>query len=157
VTLADQDRSRWDHAEIAEATGVLDAALRKGQAGPYQLQAAIAACHARASEADATDWPTIARLYGMLAEVMPSPVVELNRAAAVAMADGPAAGLVLLRPLADSGALRGYYLLPATQADLLRRLGRDAEAAASYREALSLATSDTERRYLARRLAETSS
>jgi RNA polymerase sigma-70 factor, ECF subfamily len=154
VTLADQDRSRWDQAEITEATEVLDAALREGRAGPYQLQAAIAACHARASEADATDWPTIARLYGMLATVMPSPVVELNRAAAVAMAAGPAAGLALLRPIEDSGALRGYYLLPATRADLLRRLGRDAEAAASYREALSLAPSDTERRYLARRLAE---
>jgi RNA polymerase sigma-70 factor (ECF subfamily) len=155
VTLAEQDRSRWDQAEITEATEVLDAALREGRAGPYQLQAAIAACHARASEADTTDWPTIARLYGMLANVMPSPVVELNRAAAVAMADGPAAGLALLRPIEDSGALRGYYLLPATRADLLRRLGRDAEAAASYREALSLVTSGTERRYLARRLAET--
>lgn len=155
VTLADQDRSRWDQAEIAEATGVLETALRGGQAGPYQLQAAIAACHARAGEAGATDWATIARLYGMLARVMPSPVVELNRVAAVAMADGPAAGLALLRPLEDSGALRGYHLLPATRADLLRRLGRDAEAAASYREALSLVSSAAERRFLARRLAET--
>jgi len=155
VTLADQDRGRWDQAEIAEATGVLDAALRGGQAGPYQLQAAIAGCHARADDAAATDWPAIARLYGVLARVMPSPVVELNRVVAVAMADGPAAGLALLRPLADSGALRGYHLLPATRADLLRRLGRDAEAAASYREALSLVTSGAERRFLARRLAET--
>jgi len=155
VTLEDQDRARWDRGEIDQAGAVLQAALRLGQPGPYQAQAAIAACHATAPDAAATDWSTISRLYGVLVQLMPSPVVELNRAAAVAMADGPAAGLRLLEALESSPALQGYYLLPATRADLLRRLGRRAEAAASYRAALSLAPSATERRYLGRRLAET--
>ena len=119
------------------------------------LVVAIAACHATAREAAATDWAQIAELYGRLAGVTPSPVIELNRAVAVAMADGPAAGLELVADLEASGALRGYHLLPATRADLLRRLGRSAEAAVSYREALDLATTDAERRYLAGRLAET--
>jgi len=155
VRLEDQDRSRWNRQEIDEGVGLLEAALRRGRPGPYELQAAIAACHATAAEAADTDWAQIARLYGMLAELAPSPVIELNRAVAVAMADGPAAGLKLVADLETSGALRGYHLLPATRADLLRRLGRAAEAAASYREALDLAATDAERRYLAGRLAET--
>jgi RNA polymerase sigma-70 factor, ECF subfamily len=155
VRLEDQDRSRWNRPEIDEGVGLLEAALRRGRPGPYELQAAIAACHATAAEAAATDWAQIARLYAMLAELAPSPVIELNRAVAVAMADGPAAGLELVADLEASGALRGYHLLPATRADLLRRLGRAAEAAASYREALELAATDAERRYLAGRLAET--
>jgi RNA polymerase sigma-70 factor (ECF subfamily) len=155
VTLEDQDRGRWDPGEIDEGIGLLDAALRYDSAGPYQLQAAIAACHATAADAADTDWARIARLYGRLAELVPSAVVELNRAVAVAMADGPAAGLELVEALDASGALAGYHLLPATRADLLRRLSRRAEAAAAYDEALDLATTDAERRYLARRLAET--
>ena len=153
VTLEEQDRTRWDRAEIGEAAAVLRAATHGGPPGPYQLQAAIAACHATAPGPAATDWATIARLYALLAGLVPSPVVELNRAVAVAMADGPAAGLELIEAL-GSGGLEGYYLLPATRADLLRRLGRPAGAAASYREALELAPSGAERRYLARRLAE---
>jgi RNA polymerase sigma-70 factor, ECF subfamily len=157
VTLEDQDRSRWDRSEIEEGLSVLDAALRHDRAGPYQLQAAIAACHATAGDAADTDWAEIARLYERLAPLVPSAVVELNRAVAVAMADGPAAGLELVEALEASGALAGYHLLPATRADLLRRLGRHPEAAASYREALERATADAERRYLARRLAEAES
>src|SRR5580700_1537099 len=124
VTLEDQDRARWERAEIDEGAGVLDAALRRGRAGPYQLQAAIAACHATAPDAAATDWAEIALLYWQLGELMPSPVVELNRAVAVAMSRGPEAGLELVAAIEDSGVLAGYYLLPATRADLLRRLGR---------------------------------
>jgi RNA polymerase sigma-70 factor (ECF subfamily) len=119
------------------------------------VQAAIAACHATAARASDTGWGEIAALYGQLALLMPSPVVELNRAVAVSMADGPAAGLALVDALDASGTLAGYYLLPATRADLLRRLGRLAEAADAYREALDLAATDTERDYLAGRLAET--
>jgi RNA polymerase sigma-70 factor, ECF subfamily len=160
VTLEDQDRSRWDRGEIGEAAGLLRTArqegtARQGRTGPYQLQAAIAACHATAGQAAATDWAQIARLYGMLGELTASPVVELNRAVAVAMADGPQAGLDLVEAVESSGRLAGYYLLPATRADLLRRLGHTSEAAASYREALGLATTDAERRYLTRRLSET--
>lgn len=154
VTLEDQDRSRWDREAIAEGVGLLDGALRRGQAGPYQLQAAIAACHATAADAADTNWAEIAGLYGVLSRLVPSPVVELNRAVAVAMADGPAAGLVLVDALEASGKLTGYHLLPATRADLLRRMERPAEATEAYREALELAATDAERRYLARRLAE---
>jgi RNA polymerase sigma-70 factor (ECF subfamily) len=154
VTLEDQDRSAWNTAEIDEGVRVLDAALRQRRPGVYQIQAAIAACHATAAEASATDWAQIAGLYGQLARRMPSAVVELNRAVAVAMADGPAAGLVLLDALEESGALPGYHLLPATRADLLRRRKRPTEAVAAYRVALSLATTDAERRYIARRIAE---
>jgi RNA polymerase sigma-70 factor, ECF subfamily len=154
IPLEDQDRARWDASEIDEGLAHLDAALRHDRVGPYQLQAAIAACHATAADARDTDWKEIALLYERLARLVPSAVVELNRAVAVAMADGPAAGLELVDALDDSGALAGYHLLPATRADLLRRLGRHAEAAAGYREALELATTDAERRYLARRLAE---
>jgi RNA polymerase sigma-70 factor (ECF subfamily) len=154
ITLEDQDRTRWDSAGIAEGVEVLDRALRRGRPGPYQVQAAIAACHATAARAADTDWPQIAALYGQLAAFVPSPVVELNRAVAVAMADGPAAGLALVEKLAAGDELAGYHLLPATRADLLRRLGRTAEAADAYREALALVGTGTERRYLTRRLAE---
>ncbi|HEX3815340.1 MAG TPA: RNA polymerase sigma factor [Mycobacteriales bacterium] len=157
ITLEQQDRGRWDGAEIAEGIGLLESALRRGRPGVYQLQAAIAACHAEAADPADTDWVEIAALYERLAELVPSPVIELNRAVAVAMADGPAAGLALVAALEESGALAGYHLLPATRADLLRRLDRYDEAAASYREALELAGTDAERRYLSRRLAETSS
>jgi RNA polymerase sigma-70 factor, ECF subfamily len=157
VSLEDQERSRWDGARIAEGIRLLEAALRRQRAGPYQIQAAIAACHAEAASSVDTDWAQIAMLYGELRRVLPSAVVELNRAVAVAMADGLEAGLALVDDLAASGQLTGYYLLPATRADLLRRMERDAEAAASYREALELAPTDPERRYLARRLAEVSS
>jgi RNA polymerase sigma-70 factor (ECF subfamily) len=154
VRLDDQDRSRWDAAEIEEGTRALDAALRRGRPGAYQVQAAIAACHATAAGPADTDWAEIAALYGELARLMPSPVVELNRAVAVAMADGPAAGLELVAALDASGALPGYHLLPAVRADLLLRLGRRDEAAASYAEALELAATESERRFLTRRLAE---
>jgi RNA polymerase sigma-70 factor, ECF subfamily len=147
VTLEEQDRSRWDRAAIDEAVGL----LRPGR-GPYRIQAAIAALHATAAHADDTDWPQIAALYGELAKLVPSPVVELNRAVAIAMADGPALGLTLVDRLAATGALAGYHLLPASRADLLRRLGRIDEAVAAYREALDLAPTDTERRFLRRRI-----
>ena len=154
VTLEDQDRSRWDRASIAEGQRVLESAARVGAVGPYQLQAAIAARHATAPRAADTDWRTIARLYAQLTRLTPSPVVELNRAVAVGMAEGPAAGLALVDALAASGALAGYRLLPATRADLLRRLGRNDEAADAYRSALALAGTSAEQRYLARRLSE---
>ncbi|MDL4820235.1 RNA polymerase sigma factor [Actinomadura opuntiae] len=156
VTLEEQDRSRWDRDEIAEGVAVLDAAARAGGTGPYLLQARIAACHATARDAADTDWARIAALYDRLAELVPSSVVQLNRAVAVGMAEGPAAGLALVRRLEDGGDLAGYHLLPATRADLLRRLGDGGAAADAYREALALARTDTERRYLTRRLAETS-
>jgi RNA polymerase sigma-70 factor, ECF subfamily len=155
VPLEHQDRGRWDSGEISEGVELLDRALRRGRPGPYRLQAAIAACHATARDAAGTDWAEIAALYGQLAGLLPSPVVELNRAVAVAMAKGPSAGLALVEALEASGALARYHLLPATRADLLRRLGRDGEAATAYREALALAPTDAERRYLDRRLAET--
>jgi RNA polymerase sigma-70 factor, ECF subfamily len=154
VPLEEQDRTRWDREAIAEGVDLLKSALRLGRSGPYQLQAAIAACHATAPRAADTDWVQIAALYGELAEVVASPVVRLNRAVAVAMAEGPAAGLELVETLEASGELAEYHLLPATRADLLRRLRRPEEAAASYRVALELVATDAERRYLARRLAE---
>jgi len=157
VSLEDQDRSRWDAAEISEGIGLLETALRRQRAGQYQLQAAIAACHAEAAQAADTDWAQIALLYGELRRVVPSAVVELNRAVAVAMSAGLAAGLALVDELAASGGLAGYYLLPATRADLLRRLDRRDEAATSYREALDLVGTEPERRFLSRRLAEVSS
>ena len=156
VTLEDQDRTLWDTRVIGEACAVLDAAVRLGRPGPYQVQATIAACHATAPTAAATDWAAIAMLYERLTQMVPSPVVALNRAVAVAMADGPAAGLVLVEQLEQSGALAGYHLLAATRADLLRRLGLTDEATAAYRRALELAPTDAERRYLTRRLEETS-
>lgn len=151
VTLEDQDRSTWNRDEIAEGLALIDAALRRREPGTYQVQAAIAACHARAAVASDTDWPQIAALYGTLARLTPSPVVQLNRAVAVAMAEGPEAGLALVDGLGDE--LAGYRMLPATRADLLRRLGRRKEAAEAYREALALTESDAERSFLTRRLA----
>jgi RNA polymerase sigma-70 factor (ECF subfamily) len=154
VPLEDQDRSHWDRALIREGVAVLDEALAMRRPGPYQVQAAIAACHATAPDAASTDWPQIAALYAELARLAPSPVVELNRAVAVAMADGVDAGLRLVDELSASGRLAGYYLLPATRADLLRRAGRRGEARAAYVEALALAPTEAERRYLTGRLRE---
>jgi RNA polymerase sigma-70 factor, ECF subfamily len=154
VLLEDQDRSLWDRDLIDRGVSLLDRALTLRRPGPYQLQAAVAALHARAERPEDTDWAQIALLYGQLAGRSANPVVELNRAVAVAMADGPAAGLSIVDGLVATGALAGYHLLPATRADLLRRLGRDGEAATEYRAALALAPTDAERRYLRRRLAE---
>jgi RNA polymerase sigma-70 factor (ECF subfamily) len=154
VTLEDQDRSLWDAASIGEGVALLEGALRRGRPGPYQVQAAIAACHVTAARAADTDWAEIALLYGQLARFLPTPVVELNRAVAVGMSEGPSAGLALVEALSASGKLAGYHLLPATKADMYRRLGRADEAAACYRQALELASTDAERRYLGRRLAE---
>ena len=148
VTLEDQNRSLWDRDQIDEGIGI---AWRTGLRGPYTLQAAIAACHCSAPTAGDTDWTRIAWLYGTLSDLTPSPFVQLNRAVAVAMADGPAVGLAMVDDL--GGALPGYHLLPATRADLLRRLGRWTEAAAAYREALALVGNDADRAYLSRRLA----
>jgi RNA polymerase sigma-70 factor (ECF subfamily) len=157
VTLEDQDRSLWDTAAIDQACSMLDSAVRRRRPGPYQLQAAIAACHASAPTAAATDWGEIATLYARLAQIVPSPVIALNRAVAVAMADGPAAGLALIEQLEQSGALSDYHLLPATRADLLRRLGNTDQAQVAYRHALKLAPTDAERRYLTKRLAQMAS
>ena len=156
VTLEDQDRSLWDRASISEGVSVLEGALRRGRPGPYQIQAAIAACHATAAAAADTDWAQIAGLYEELARFLPTPVVSLNHAVAIGMAFGPEAALPLVAALETSGQLAGYHLLPATRADLLRRLGRLSEACVAYREALELASTDAERRFLARRLSETS-
>jgi RNA polymerase sigma-70 factor (ECF subfamily) len=153
VTLSDQDRSLWTVEKITEGVRVLEASLALRRPGPYQIQAAIAACHGTAPDTDATDWPQIAALYRELTRYTPSPVVELNRAVAVGMADGPAAGLALVDALAATGALSGYHLLPATRADLLRRLDRRAEAADAYRQALALVSNEAERDFLAARLA----
>ncbi len=154
VTLEEQDRELWDRQEIAEGVPLLEAALRDGASGEYALQAAIVALHARAKRAEDTDWPQIVHLYDALLRKRPSPVVELNRAAAVAMAEGPSSGLELLAALEAKGELNGYHLLPAARADLLRRQGRWPEAAESYRQALALVANDPERRFLARRLEE---
>jgi RNA polymerase sigma-70 factor, ECF subfamily len=152
VTLEDQDRSRWDRAKIEEGDAVLEAAAHLGRVGPYQVQAAIAVCHASAATAQDTDWPVIVKLYDRLLQLAPSPVVQLNRAVAVAMADGPQAGLALVEQLAAAGVLEDYGLLWATRADLLRRLDRTEEAAAAYREALVRAGTDAERRFFLQRL-----
>jgi RNA polymerase sigma-70 factor, ECF subfamily len=154
VLLEEQDRSLWDRASIEEGRRLVVVALSGGSPGPYALQAAIAAVHDEAADVTTTDWPQVVALYDVLAGVAPSPVVALNRAVAVAMRDGPAAGLELLDALAADERLRGYHLLPAARADLLRRLGRRAEAADAYREALALVGNEPERAYLARRLAE---
>ena len=151
VLLEDQDRTVWDAEEIAEGLGLAERAYALGRAGPYQVQAAIAAVHSRAVDPAATDWAMIAALYGRLAGLMPTPVVELNRAVAVAMAAGPAAGLALMEGIEG---LDDYYLLHAARADLLRRLGRGPEAAAAYERALGLTANAVERRFLRRRLAE---
>ena len=153
VPLEEQDRSRWQRDAIAEGVAVLEAALLRRRRGPYQLQAAIAALHAQASRADATDWQQIAALYSGLLSEQPSPVVELNAAVALAMAQGPEHGLAWIERLDQGGELEGYHLLPAARADLLRRLGRGAEAAVAYRAALALVRNPAERLYLERRLA----
>jgi len=152
VLLEDQDRARWDHDMIDGGLALLDETLARRRVGPYQLQAAIAALHARAPRPEDTDWPQIAALYARLAEMAPSPVVELNRAVAIAMADGPERGLQLLEPLADE--LADYQHFHSARADLLRRLSRDDEAALAYRRALALATNPTERAFLEDRLSE---
>jgi RNA polymerase sigma-70 factor (ECF subfamily) len=156
VLLEDQDRARWDHDAIDEGLAILDRSIaRRQRPGPYQLQAAIAAAHARAPRPEDTDWAAIATTYAALATTAPSPVVDLNRAVAVAMADGPGAGLALLEPLADE--LDAYHLYHSARADLLRRRGDDGAAAAAYRRALELATNPAERRFLERRLTEVES
>ncbi|MEV6495743.1 DUF6596 domain-containing protein, partial [Actinoplanes sp. NPDC051633] len=152
VTLEQQDRTRWDHKMIAEGVAVLDGALALSRPGPYQVQAAISACHATAPDTGSTDWPQIAALYARLERLAPSPVVTLNRAVAVAMSDGVPAGLALVDELAATGRLGGYHLLPATRADLLRRAGRPDEARVAYQEAVKLAPTEAERRYLEDRL-----
>ena len=154
VVLTDQDRTLWDAAAIAEGRARLDAAARLGRPGPFQIQAAIAACHVR--DEGPADWAEVAELYDHLYAMTPSAVIALNRAVAVSMSEGPAAGLVLLDRIPTEGELRGYHLLPAARADMLRRLGRRAEAAAAYRRAFELAGTDAERRYLERRLLEAS-
>jgi RNA polymerase sigma-70 factor (ECF subfamily) len=156
MLLADQDRSRWDHAAIAEGKELVPGALRGGQPGRFALQAAIAALHAEAPAYDQTDWPQIVQLYDALLAVWPSPVVALNRAAAQAMAQGPAAGLAEIERLEQEGRLADYRYLPAAKADLLRRLGREAEAAQAYQSALALTENAAEREFLARRIGEVS-
>jgi RNA polymerase sigma-70 factor, ECF subfamily len=153
VLLEEQDRGRWNRAQIAEALPMVEEALRGG-AGPFALQAAIAALHCQAARAEDTDWPQIVQLYDVLERLQPSPIVSLNRAAAVAMVDGPARALTLVDALAAGGELDRYHLLHAARADLLRRLGSRDEAARSYGRALALVTNDTERRFLERRLGE---
>src|SRR5262249_7467417 len=156
VLLEEQDRTRWDRAQIDEGAALVEASLREGgrPPGAYALQAAIAAIHAQARTAAETDWTQIAALYGVLARVHPTPVVELNRAAAVAVSRGMERGLALVDELARRGELTGYHLLLVARAELLRRLGRHAEAAQSYREALALVSNDAERRHLEKRLRE---
>jgi RNA polymerase sigma-70 factor (ECF subfamily) len=153
VPLEEQDRSRWQRDAIAEGVAILEAALHRRRRGPYQLQAAIAALHAQAEQADATDWEQIAALYAGLLHDQPSPVIELNAAVALAMARGPEQGLAWIDRLDRGGELSGYHLLPAARADLLRRLGRLSEAVFSYEAALALVRSPAERLYLERRLA----
>jgi RNA polymerase sigma-70 factor (ECF subfamily) len=153
VLLEDQDRRRWNYAQIGEALPLVEEALRDGP-GPFALQAAIAALHCQAARAEDTDWPQIVRLYEVLERQQPSPVVALNRAAAVAMVDGPAPALALVDGLAAGGELDRYHLLHAARAELLRRLGDRAEAAKSYTRALALVSNETERRFLERRLSE---
>jgi RNA polymerase sigma-70 factor, ECF subfamily len=153
VLLEDQDRGRWDRAEIDEGQALLDRALRLARPGAYQLQAAIAALHDVATDPATTDWPQIAALYGRLARETPSPVIELNRAVAIAMADGLEVGLARLDALAGDGLLAGYPYFHAARADLLRRLGRFGDAEAAYRAALALTSNAVERAFLARRLA----
>ena len=154
VLLEDQDRSLWDKEQVAEGLARVEAALHGSPPSAYALQAAIAALHTQAARAEDTDWPQIAALYAVLMRLYPSPVVELNRAVAVAMVDGPERGLQLIDALDGQGELEGYHLLPAARADLLRRLGRNDEAAEAYRAALALTTVEPERRFLSRRLAE---
>ena len=154
VTLEEQDRTLWDRAQIDEGLALVDDAMRMGRIGPYQLQAAIAALHAEAGDPADTDWPQIAALYGALARLQPSPVVRLNGAVAIGMAEGPGRGLALIEELGKSGELDRYHLFHAARADMLRRLGSFEAAADAYRRALALMANGVERAYLERRLAE---
>ncbi|MEU2773475.1 RNA polymerase sigma factor [Streptomyces sp. NPDC007162] len=154
VTLEDQDRTAWDRAEIDEGVTLLEGALRRGRPGPYQIQAAVAACHTTAATAADTDWADIAGLYGELQRFVPSAVVRLNRAVAVGMAEGAESGLALVAELEAEDELAGYHLLPATRADLLRRTGRTREAAQAYEQALESVENAAERRFLEKRLAQ---
>jgi RNA polymerase sigma-70 factor, ECF subfamily len=154
VLLEDQDRSLWNREQIAEGSALVERALRARRFGPYTLQAAIAAVHAEAPSAAATDWIQIVGLYDVLAQSEPSPIVELNRAVAVAMRDGPSAGLALIEAILARGDLPDYHLAHAARADLCRRLGRTAESRASYERAIGLAKQEPERRFLKRRLEE---
>ena len=154
VLLAEQDRALWNREQIAEGSALVARALRSGRAGPYALQAAVAAVHANAARADSTDWHEIVGLYDMLLAVEPSPVVELNRAAAVAMRDGPGAGLVLIDAILGRGDLLDYHLAHAARADMCRRLGAAADARKSYERAIALVRQEPERRFLERRLAD---
>jgi len=156
ILLDQQDRSLWDGGQIAEGCALVDRALASRRVGGYSLQAAIAAVHARASTPDATDWREIVALYDVLARIEPSPIVDLNRAVAVAMRDGPAAGLALIEALLAGGDLDDYHLAHAAHADLCRRLGRTEQARASYERAIALARQEPERRFLQRRLVELS-
>ena len=153
VVLEDQDRTLWNRPQIDEALTLVEEALR-GQPGPFALEAAIAAEHCKAARSEDTNWPQIVRLYDLLEQLMPSPVVSLNRAVAIAMAHGPKPALELIEQIADSGELDDYHLLHAARADMQRRLGSIDEAAESYEAALALATNDGERRFLERRLRE---
>ena len=154
ILLEEQDRSRWDKAQIADGLARVEAVLAGGRPGSYAVQAAIAALHMQAARYEDTDWPQIAGLYQVLLRIHPTPVVELNYAAAVSMVDGPEAGLKLADAIAARSELAGYHLLPALRADLLRRLGRKEEAAAAYREALALAKLEPEQRFLGQKLGE---
>jgi RNA polymerase sigma-70 factor (ECF subfamily) len=154
ILLEEQDRSLWRWEQIREGTQLVESALRSGAAGAYAVQASIAALHAGAKTAQETDWRQIAGLYDVLLRMEHSPVVEVNRAVAVAMSGDLEAGLALLDELQERGELQGFHLLPAAHADLLRRLGRMGEAAEAYRRALGLATNDIERKFLRRRLGE---
>ncbi|HSF66802.1 MAG TPA: RNA polymerase sigma factor [Nitrospiraceae bacterium] len=154
VLLEDQDRSLWNRGEITEGVALVQRALAMGQVGPYTIQAAIAAAHAQVSQAAATDWTQIVALYDLLVQAEPSPVVELNRAVAVAMRDGPLAGLELVDEILTRGDLDTYHLAHAARADLCRRLGRTKEARSSYQRALSLTRQEPERRFLEKRLSE---
>ncbi len=154
IILEEQDRSLWDRREIQEGLAILDKAVRIKHPGPYQVQAAISALHAHTERAEDTDWPQIALLYSTLAQMTPSPVIELNRAVAIAMADGPYRGLALLAQLENAPALQGYHLFHAARADLLRRAGKMDEACSAYTEALKLCQNEIEQAYLRRRLTE---
>jgi RNA polymerase sigma-70 factor (ECF subfamily) len=154
ILLEDQDRTLWNRDQIAEGGALVERSLSSRRLGPYTLQAAIAAVHARASEAGATDWAQIVALYDALLLADPSPVIELNRAVAVAMRDGPETGLAIIDSILERGELSGYHLAHSARADLCRRLGRWAEARAAYERALALTRQEPERRFLARRLAE---
>ena len=154
VLLEEQDRSAWDRDQIREGLALVEQALKSRRVGPFTIQAAIAAVHAEAAEAGATDWPQIVGLYDVLSRIDPSPVVALNRAAAVAMRDGPAAGLVLIDAILSNGELGDYHLAHSARADLCRRLGRTAEARASYERALELAKQEPARKFLEKRLRE---